>query len=180
MTRHCLHRLGWIIFLGAALTARADEGMWTFNNFPKPLVERRYSFTPSDAWLDHLRLSSVRFNNGGSGALVGPDGLVMTNHHVGSDCIHDLSSAAQDYMAEGFYASTREQEARCPNLELNVLMGIEDVTAAVQAAATPGMDPAARYAAQRAAMSRIEKDCTQRTGLRCDVVTLYEGGAFHL
>ena len=180
MTRHCLHRLSWIILLGAALTARADEGMWTFNNFPNPLVERRYSFTPSGAWLDHVRLSSVRFNNGGSGAFVGPEGLVMTNHHVGSDCIHDLSSAAKDYMAEGFYASAREQEARCPNLELNVLMGIEDVTAAVQAAASAGTDPAARYAAQKAAMSRLEKNCAEHTGLRCDVVTLYEGGAFHL
>ena len=172
--------LSLAVLLAAALAARADEGMWTFNNFPRQLVQQRYGFTPSEAWLDHLRLSSARFNNGGSGAFVSPDGLVMTNHHVGADCIHDLGSSARDYMAEGFYAPGREQEVHCPNLELNVLVGIEDVTAAVNAAVQPGMDAAARYAAQRSAMSRLEKECAERTGLRCDVVTLYEGGVFNL
>jgi len=93
--------------LGFERAARADEGMWTYNNFPKHLLEQRYGFSPSDAWLEHLRLSSVRFNNGGSGAFVSPEGLVITNHHVGSDCIQELSSSAHDYMAEGFYAPAR-------------------------------------------------------------------------
>ena len=180
MMRGKLWLLGLAILLVTALAARADEGMWTFNDFPKQLVQQRYAFTPSDAWLDHVRLSSVRFNNGGSGAFVSPHGLVMTNHHVGSDCIHELGSAAHDYMAEGFYAPAREQEARCPSLELNVLVGIEEVTAAVNAGVKPGMDAATRYAAQKAAMSRLEKECAERTGLRCDVVTLYEGGVFSL
>ena len=166
--------------IGSEQGAWADEGMWTFDNFPKQLVQRHYGFTPTDAWLDHIRLASVRFNNGGSGAFVSSEGLVMTNHHVGSDCIHELSSSTHDYMAEGFYASTREQEAKCPNLELNVLMGIEDVTAAVNAAVRPEMDAAARNTAQKAAMARLEKECASRTGLRCDVVTLFEGGVFDL
>ncbi len=166
--------------LAAALAAQADEGMWTFNNFPRQLVQQRYGSAPSEAWLDHIRLSSVRFNNGGSGSFVSPDGLVMTNHHVGADCIHELGSSAHDYIAEGFYAPGREQEVRCPNLELNVLVGIEDVTAGVNAGVQPGMNAAARYAAQRSAMSRLEKDCADRTGLRCDAVTLYEGGVFNL
>jgi hypothetical protein len=168
------------ILLAAAFAARADEGMWTFNNFPTQVVQQRYGFTPSDAWLDHVRSSSVRFNNGGSGAFVSPEGLVLTNHHVGSDCIHELGSAAHDYMTEGFYAPTREQEARCPNLELNVLVGIEDVTAAINAGVKPEMTAAARQTAQRGAMARLEKECVERTGLRCDVVTLYEGGVFSL
>jgi len=180
MMRHRLYLLGLAPLLAVAWTAWADEGMWTFNNFPKHLVEQRYAFTPSDAWLDHIRLSSVRFNNGGSGAFVSPEGLVLTNHHVGSDCIHELGSAGHDYMVEGYYAATREQEARCPSLELNVLMGIEDVTTAVNAGIKPGMDSAAQYAAQKAAMSRLEKECAGRTGLRCDAVTLYEGGLFNL
>ncbi|MCI0404414.1 MAG: S46 family peptidase [Acidobacteria bacterium] len=164
----------------AACVVRADEGLWTYNNFPKQLVERRYKFSPSDAWLDHLRLSSVRFNNGGSGSFVSPGGLVMTNHHVGSDCIQELSSAEHDYMANGFYAATRAQEKRCPNLELNVLMAIADVTAEVNADVKPGMSDADRSAAQRAAMARLEKECADKTGRRCDVITLYEGGVFNL
>jgi len=180
MTRRRLYRMILTILLLAPLAALADEGMWLFNSFPKPIVQQRYGFTPSDAWLDDIRLASVRFNNGGSGSFVSPDGLVMTNHHVGSDCVHELGSAAHDYMADGYYAPTREQEARCPNLELDVLMSIEDVTTAVNTGVKPGMDAAASYAAQRSLMSRLEKDCAERTGLRCDMVTLYEGGAFHL
>ncbi len=180
MMRRPRYFLTLAVLLAAALAARADEGMWTFNNFPRQLLQQRYGFTPSEAWLDHIRLSSVRFNNGGSGSFVSPEGLVMTNHHVGADCIHELGSSAHDFMAEGFYAPGREQEVRCPNLELNVLVGIEDVTAAVNTGVQPGMDAAARYAAQRSAMSRLEKECAERTGLRCDVVTLYEGGVFNL
>ncbi|HJY85837.1 MAG TPA: S46 family peptidase [Candidatus Acidoferrales bacterium] len=180
MTRRLLSLAILAIPFAAALAARADEGMWTFNHFPKQIVEQHYGFAPSDAWLDHVRLSSLRFNNGGSGAFVSPEGLVMTNHHVGSDCIHELGSAMHDYMAEGFYAPTREQEAKCPDLELNVLVGIEDVTSAVNAQTRPEMNPAARSAAQRAAMARLEKECNERTGQRCDVITLYEGGVFNL
>ncbi|HXE74085.1 MAG TPA: S46 family peptidase [Candidatus Xenobia bacterium] len=168
----------WLLVLALALAA--DEGLWTYNNVPRQLLEQRYGFSPSDAWLDHLRLSSVRFNNGGSGSFVSPNGLVMTNHHVGSECIQELSSAEHDYMANGFYAATRAQEKKCPNLELNVLMSLADVTEQVNAGLRPEMSPAERSAAQRAAMSKLEKECAESTGLRCDIVTLYEGGAFHL
>ena len=158
----------------------ADEGMWTYNNFPKKLVEERYGFAPTDAWLDHLRLASVRFNNGGSGSFVSPEGLVITNHHVGTDCIQKLSSAEHDYMAGGFYARTRRDEAKCPDLELNVLMSLTDVTAEVNADVKVEMDAAARNAAQQAAIARIEKSCTEETGLRCDVIELYAGGVYNL
>lgn len=161
-------------------TVSADEGMWLFNAFPKARVKAKYGFEPTDAWLDHLRLSSVRFNNGGSGSFVSADGLAFTNHHVGAVCVQQLSVGGKDYMRDGYYAKTQAEEAKCPDLELNVLMSIEDVTARVQDAVKPGMSAAEGGTAQRAAMSAIENECTKSTGLRCDVVTLYAGGMYNL
>ncbi len=160
--------------------ALADEGMWLYNNFPKDRVEKQYGFLPTQEWLDHLRLSSVRFNNGGSGSFVSADGLAFTNHHVGADCIEKLGTSGADYMKTSFYAKTRADEAKCPDLELKVLVGINDVTAKVKAAAPATMSAAAAGQAQRSAMSAIEKDCATSTGLRCDVVTLYSGEVYDL
>ena len=160
--------------------ALADEGMWLYNNFPKDRVEKQYGFLPTQEWLDHLRLSSVRFNSGGSGSFVSADGLAFTNHHVGADCIVKLGTSGADYMKTSFYAKTRADEAKCPDLELNVLVGIDDVTAKVKAAAPATMSAAAAGQAQRSAMSAIEKDCATSTGLRCDVVTLYSGEVYDL
>jgi hypothetical protein len=169
-----------VILAVTAPLALADEGMWLFNAFPQERVQARYGFAPNQVWLDHVRLSSVRFNNGGSGSFVSADGLAFTNHHVGADCIQKLSKAGTDFMKTGFYAKTHADEAKCPDLELNVLMAIEDVSAKVKASGNPGMSAAEAGQAQRAAMSAIEKDCTTSTGMRCDVVTLYSGEVFHL
>ena len=170
---------GLILALATPL-ALADEGMWLYNNFPKDRVQRQYGFLPTQEWLDHLRLSSVRFNNGGSGSFVSADGLAFTNHHVGADCIEKLGTSGADYMKTSFYAKTQADEAKCPDLELNVLVGIDDVTAKVKAAAPATMSAAAAGQAQRSAMSAIEKDCATSTGLRCDVVTLYSGEVYEL
>src|SRR6266446_1399488 len=168
-----------LILAVAAPLALADEGMWLFNAFPKEKVKAQYGFLPTQQWLDHVRLSSVRFNNGGSGSFVSADGLTFTNHHVGADCIQKLSKAGTDYMKTGFYAKTQADEAKCPDLELNVLTGIEDVTAKVNAGVKAGLSAEAGQA-QRSTMSAIEKDCATSSGLRCDVVTLYSGDVFHL
>lgn len=160
--------------------AAADEGMWLFNKAPKAKMKAKYGFEPTQAWLDHVRLSSVRFNNGGSGSFVSADGLAFTNHHVGATCIQQISTKEKDYMKLGFYAKTQAEEAKCPDLELNVLESIEDVTAKVQGAAQAGMSIADAARAQRAEMSDIEQACTKSTGLRCDVVTLYAGGMYNL
>jgi hypothetical protein len=169
-----------LILALAAPLALADEGMWLFNAFPKEKVKAQYGFLPTQPWLDHVRLSSVRFNNGGSGSFVSADGLTFTNHHVGADCIQKLSTAGADYMKTGFYSTTRADEAKCPDLELNVLMSIEDVSAKVKVGAKAEMSAAEAGQAQRAAMSGIEKECATSTGMRCDVVTLYSGEVFHL
>jgi hypothetical protein len=163
-----------------SLPASADEGMWLYNAFPRDKVRAKYDFAPTQQWLDHVRLGSVRFNNGGSGSFVSANGLTFTNHHVGSECIHDLSTGGKDYVKAGFYAKTQAEEARCPNLELNQLVGIEDVTSKVKTAAKPGMSAADAGQAQRAAMSGIEKECATSTGLRCDVITLYSGEVYNL
>jgi hypothetical protein len=166
--------------LSLAAIAAADEGMWLFNVPPTAQLKSKYGFDLTKAWLQHTQLSSVRFNNGGSGSFVSPDGLTFTNHHVGSECIQQLSTGGKDYLKTGFYAKTQAEEAKCPDLELNVLEDIEDVTAKVNAGVKPGMSVADQGQAQRAAMSTIEQQCATETKLRCDVVTLYSGAMYHL
>src|ERR1700745_421189 len=112
--------------------AAAEEGMWTFDNPPLKQLKDKYNFTPDKAWLDHVRLSSVRFNDGGSGSFVSPHGLLLTNHHVARDQLQKNSTAQHNYIETGFYAATPEQEMKSPDLEVNILMSMEDVTARVQ------------------------------------------------
>src|SRR5215216_2065111 len=160
--------------------AFADEGMWPFNNVPKAEIKKRYGFDVTDGWLKKVQLASVRFNNGGSGSFVSPDGLVLTNHHIASDTLQKLSSAEKDYIKDGFYAPTRDKEAKAPDLELNVLMSIEDVTDRVSRAVKAGTSGADANGARRAEVAAIEKESLAATGLRSDVVTLYQGGQYNL
>ena len=170
-----------IVFWSTAPSpVRADEGMWLFNNPPRELLKTKYHFDVDDAWLDHLMHSAVRFNSGGSGSFVSADGLVMTNHHVATDALQKLSTSDRDLVATGFYAKTRDAEIKCLDLELNVLQGIEDVTARVNGAVKTDMSPADAEKARRAVMNTIEQEASEKTGLRCDVVTLYQGGRYHL
>jgi hypothetical protein len=165
---------------GGSSTVYADEGMWVFNNLPLEQLRQKYGFTPPPGWVEHLRSSAVRFNSGGSGSFVSADGLVMTNHHVGADMLQKISSVDKDYYKDGFLARSREEEVKAPDLELNVLVGIEDVTERVNAAVKPGSDDAAAAVARRGAMATIEKESLEKTGLRSDVITLYQGGQYHL
>src|SRR6185295_7107553 len=119
-----------------------DEGMWPFNNIPREEIKKKYGVTVTDEWLKKVQLASVRFNNGGSGAFVSADGLVLTNHHIAEDTLAKLSTETKDYMKDGFLARTRAEEGKSPDLELNVLMSIEDVTARVNLAVKQGMSPA--------------------------------------
>jgi hypothetical protein len=160
--------------------AFADEGMWTFNNVPRDAIKKRYGFTVTDEWLHKVQLGSVRFNSGGSGSFISPDGLVLTNHHVASETLQKISTPQTDYLRIGFYAKTHAQEIKAPDLELNVLDSLEDVTARVNGAVKENMSAAEANAARRAAIAEIEKESTEKTGLRSDVVTLYQGGQYNL
>jgi hypothetical protein len=163
----------------AGLRAPADEGMWLYNHPPRELIRERYGFELTDAWLEHLQKASVRLG-GASAEFVSEDGLVLSNHHVGSSAIQKLSSSEHNYMRDGFYARRRADEKPCPGLELRVLMEIEDVTARVNAAVTPDMSDDAAFKARRAAIAAIEKESQDTTGLQSQVVTLYQGAQYHL
>ncbi len=178
MSKACVRTI--FLFLCASWAAHSDEGMWLFNDPPTKALKDKYHFDASPAWLEHLQKASVRFNDGGSGSFVSANGLVMTNHHVGTDCIQKLGTQEHDYIKTGFYAKTPAEESKCADLELNVLMSIEDVTGRVNAAVKGGGDPAAAEKARRAVINTIEKESLDKTGLRSDVVTLYNGGVYNL
>src|SRR5215469_12975020 len=130
--------------LAAALfcpAVRSDEGMWTFDNPPVKQLQGKYNFAPTQQWLDHLRLSCVRLNDGGSGSFVSPHGLLLTNHHVALGQLQKNSSAEHDYVRDGFYAATPEQEMKSPDLEVDVLVSMENVTRRVQDALKPSETP---------------------------------------
>lgn len=169
-----------LLFLTLAFTAAADEGMWLFNQPPRQILRERYDFDATDAWLEHLQKSSVRYSSGGSGSFVSEDGLLISNHHVGADALQKVSTKEKNYLRDGFYARSRAEEIKCLDLELNVLDSIEDVTARVNAAVPAGADPTIAFEARRKVIAAIEKDSLDQTGLRSDVVTLWQGGAYHL
>ncbi|HEU5180211.1 MAG TPA: S46 family peptidase, partial [Candidatus Polarisedimenticolia bacterium] len=163
----------------ATAAARADEGMWTFDNFPSAEVQKKYGFAPDKQWLEQVRLASVRLAGGCSGSIVSESGLVMTNHHCARSCIQQNSTKEKDLMTSGFFAASSAEELKCPEIEVNQLLSITDITERMNAA-TKGLADKAYNDALKAEMSRAEKECSTDDQTRCDVVTLYHGGRYHL
>ncbi|MBL0926352.1 MAG: S46 family peptidase [Phycisphaerales bacterium] len=168
------------VSLLAAPGARADEGMWLLTSPPTAAIKARYGYEVAPQWLERMQKSAVRFSTDGSASLVSADGLVMTNHHVGSDMLLKLSTPSRNLLQTGFYAPTREAELKCPDLEVNILWEIEDVTASVTGAEKSGMTAAEANTARRRTMAEIERGSQERTGLLSQIVTLYQGGRYHL
>ncbi|MCE9566764.1 MAG: S46 family peptidase [Planctomycetes bacterium] len=161
-------------------SAPADEGMWLFNNLPHAQL-KKHNFEPDVKWLDHVRLSSVRFNSGGSGSFVSPDGLVMTNHHVGAGDLEKVSTPEKNYLRDGFMAKNRKEEIPCKGLELNVLIGIKVVTDEIEKAVPAGTPAADAVKARQKKIAEIEKAAADpEKNIRADVVTLFAGGQYHL
>jgi hypothetical protein len=169
-----------LLFVALSIARPTDEGMWTFDNPPAKLLLEKYGFKPTQEWLDHVRLSSVRFNDGGSGSFISANGLVMTNHHVAIGQLQKLSTAQRDYVATGFYAATRAEEPKCPDLELNVLISMENVTPRVMSSVREGMTAEQALKAREAEIARIEAESQKQTALRSNVVSLYQGGEYWL
>jgi Peptidase S46 len=165
----------------------ADEGMWTFDNPPLKQWKEKYGFEPSREWLDHVRLSTVRLSEGaggGTGSFISADGLIFTNQHVGAGQVAKLSASGRDFVKEGFYAGTRQEELKCPDLEANVLVSYEDVTRRVQGSVKSEASDKEAAAQRKAEMAAIEKEESAKSGpdalMRCEVVTLYNGGEYWL
>ena len=170
---------GGLLALASAWVA-ADEGMWTYNQFPAAKVEAAYGFKPDEAWLKQLQLASVRIAGGCSASVVSPTGLVMTNHHCARECIQNVSGQRKkDFNRDGFIARKPSEEPRCPGMEMNQLTAISDVTLAVREA-TQNAAPAQFNDLQKAAIANIEKNCATSDEWRCDVVTLFRGGEYNL
>ncbi len=164
----------------AAGPALADEGMWLFNEFPQATFRDRYGFAPTPEQLEHLRLATVRLGRGGTGSFASAQGLVLTNQHVGLDCIQKLSTAERDLVAHGFVAKTPAEELACPDIDLLVVDSIERVTERIEAAAAGAADAAARERAHRVAIADLERGCKETTGLTCEVVRLFGGAVYDL
>jgi hypothetical protein len=175
-----LRPLDLVCAIACVASAAADEGMWLFNAPPLKQLKEKYQFEPTQQWLEHLQKASVRFNSGGSGSFISANGLVITNHHVGADTLQKISDPQHNYLKDGFYAKTQADEIKSTDLELNVLMSIEDVTARVNGAVKPGMTNDQASSARNSVIATIEKESKDKTGLRSDVVTLYQGGVYHL
>jgi len=165
--------------MSVAVPALADEGMWTYDNFPTAKMQAKYGWAPDAAWLDHARLGSIRLTSGCSASLVSSDGLVMTNHHCARECLSDLADSQHDYIANGFYAATAPEEKKCPAMEANQLVNITDVTQQIETA-TAGKSDRAFHEAERAAKAQIESACGTAPNVRCQVVKLYQGGVYDL
>ena len=171
----------WLLLamLGVCNGLRADEGLWLYNHPPRQAILKKYGFELTDGWLRHVQLSSVRFG-GASGEFVSADGLILSNHHVGAGALQRLSTKDHNYLRDGFYAREEAEEKPCPGLEVSVLEEIQDVTGRVNAAVRPGMTDEDAFAARRAVIAAIEKESQDKTGLRSEVVTLYQGAEYHL
>lgn len=173
-----------LLALGASFPssmARPDEGMWLFDALPLQTLKEKYGFEPSQEWVDHVRLGSVRFDTGGSGSFVSPNGLVMTNHHVALETIQKVSTPEKDFVELGFSAKQYGQEVPGKDLTLRQLIEIKNVTQEIHAAAKDGKDEAEKSELRRAKLESLTAAASDaEKHIVADAVTLYDGNEFRI
>ena len=177
-----MRRLAFLLVgIGLPLgSAHADEGMWTFDSFPAAKLKAEYGWAPDQAWLDRVRLASVRLTGGCSASFVSAEGLILTNQHCVADCLADLSGPGNDLLAKGYVANARSDEKLCPGQQAEIVTAIRDVTPEVKQAIGTATGEAA-VKARTAAIATIEKaSCPDTVTTRCQVVSLYGGGQYKL
>jgi hypothetical protein len=183
---------GVLLVCALALPILGDEGMWLFNEFPKDAVKKAYNFDVTDAFLENLRLASLRIG-GSSGSFVSAGGLVLTNREAVANCVAKLSTPEHDYVKDGFYAAAAPDERACAGMQASVLIALEDVTSQIKEPvkeAPKSAKPVSAAVAERAAaealakrntaIARVEKNCAEKTGDACVVVPLSSGERYHL
>lgn len=166
------------VFAMALSSAIGEEGMWTFDNPPVKQMKEKYGFAPGQKWLDHVQHSCVRFSDGGSGSMVSPNGLVMTNHHVAVFQLQKISTKERNYVATGFYAENPEQEVKCADTEVKILQSMKNVTERMKAAEKNGTTPKEKQDLRRKESAEIIKESNEETGLHSEMVNLYHGGEY--
>ncbi len=175
-----MHAISLSLIALIGVPVLADEGMWTFDNLPYEQLKARYNFTADTAWVNHVQRAAVSLG-GCSASFISKQGLVMTNHHCIASCLQQISSPAKNYLADGFLARKPEQELQCPATEVSQLEQITDVTAKMHVA-TQGLEGEAFQNAQNALTAKLTAECQgdNKATVRCSVVTLYQGGQYHL
>jgi hypothetical protein len=162
----------------------ADEGMWTFHDFPGALVKQRHGVDISPAWLDRVRTSTVRLS-GCTASFVSPEGLILTNHHCAEACLDENSTNKNNFVKAGFLARTREQELHCSTQVADVLVSMENVTDKVEKV-TRNLGDQAANEARKKVLTQLEQDCERASAkaksgpLKCESVNLYQGGQYWL
>ncbi|HEY3654627.1 MAG TPA: S46 family peptidase [Steroidobacteraceae bacterium] len=173
-----------IMALFASLPALADEGMWTFDNFPASTVEKTYATEVTPAWLDHVRLSTIRLTNC-TASFVSAEGLILTNHHCVESCLAELSSKDDSLLDRGYMAAKQTDERRCSTQLADVLVGMDDVTRTV-AKSIGGLDDKAANETRKKVLTELEQSCEQASAkaksgkVKCQAVTLYDGGQYFI
>jgi hypothetical protein len=171
-------RFFFCVFVACSLAA--EEGMWTFNNLPLNQIERDYEIKLEPSWIEHVQKSCLRVSLGGSASFVSPQGLVLTNHHVGAKAIYHLSTENRDLMESAFLAKSFDEELKCPNMYVDQLISIRDVTDEVNRVAQESLSAAEREAKRKSAIAEIKQRAKEETGLHPEVVSLYQGARYHL
>ena len=169
------------INLDTIKAGKFDTGkMWTFEYPPVNYFKEEYNFAPSKEWLDHVRLSALRFSTYCSASFISADGLIMTNDHCGRESATDVNSKNEKLNDDGFYAPVIADERKVEGLFVDQLVLIKDVTDEIQKEIDRGSSNDDKIIREEEIKSEIKEREEKNTGLKIDITSLYNGGRYSL